>query len=162
MKIPWARIWDKLWEKLWDKNVMIVILACIIGLQYGRITVYKERVQVYEGRLSELRVRVILAESGSWHQAYASTFGRGDGLMGEPMYCKGIRVNDKTLFFASRFMPMGTKAEFYNPNTKKRATAICLDWGPHERLKRDVDLGPALCDRLEFKGLGYVMMRVVE
>jgi hypothetical protein len=60
-------------------------------------------------------------------------------------------------------MPMGTKALFYNPKTKKYAVGVCLDWGPREGLKppRDIDLGPALARQLGFKGLYAIKYKVL-
>jgi hypothetical protein len=97
-----------------------------------------------------------------WISAVASHFGSGDGLENAVMF-SGTRVNSKTLFFASRHMPMGTKCLFFYPKTKKYAVGICLDWGPKAGLKppRDIDLGPALAKQLQFVGLGSIKYKVL-
>lgn len=100
-------------------------------------------------------------EKGLWVETYASTFGKNDGLMGKPMY-SGRKVDDKTLFFASRMLPMGTKILIYYPKTKKQVVSTCMDWGPAEWTKKDIDLGPRVSRELGFVGRGYVKIRVLK
>ena len=132
-----------------------LLLALGLGFNYNQYVVLQRHIDMWEAEMG-------LSQATGWVNVVASCFGKGDGLEKAVMY-SGTRVNDKSLFFASRSVPMGTKAMFYNPKTHKYAVGICLDWGPREGLKppRDVDLGPALSERLKFNGLQAVKMKVI-
>lgn len=139
--------------KMIKDNFWLLAFVIFVGTNYGQHVSLMNRIDMWEAQMG-------FTQASGWVNVVASYFGRGDGLEKAVMY-SGTRVNDKTLFYASRHVPMGTKAMFYNPKTKKMAVGICLDWGPHQRLKRDVDLGPALADRLGFKGVYAIKMKVL-
>ena len=143
----------KNFRKIIRDNFWLIAFVIIIGIHQAQYASLMSRIEMWEAEMG-------FSQATGWINVVASYFGKGDGLEKAIMY-SGTRVNDKTLFFASRHVPMGTKAMFYNPKTKKYAVGICLDWGPNARLKRDVDLGPALSDRLGFKGVYAIRMKVL-
>jgi rare lipoprotein A (peptidoglycan hydrolase) len=134
-------------------NFWLIAFIMFVGLNYGQHARLENKLTLWEQKMGFDR-------ADGWVNVVASYFGTGDGLEKAVMY-SGTRVNDKSLFYASRSVPMGTKALFYNPKTHKYATGICLDWGPNARLKRDVDLGPALAKELGFKGVYAIKMKVI-
>ena len=131
---------------------------CLMSL---RIKNLEDQIISYQGTVIKWEKMMGFDNADSWIRMRASHFGKGDGLMGKAMY-SGVKVDEKTLFFASRNIPMGTKAHIYNPRTGKQAVGQCLDWGPAKWTGKDIDLGPALASRLGFTGIGPVRVRILQ
>lgn len=110
---------------------------------------------IYPGQRLRIRRRVYPKEQA----VVASWYGRP--YHGRPM-ANGQPYNMYMHTIAHRYLPFGTKVEFYNPSTGEIARAVVTDRGPYVR-GRDVDLSYALARRLSLleKGVGRLIMRVI-
>lgn len=83
---------------------------------------------------------------------YASTYGLGDGLVGQGLACRGV-LDTTTPVVAMRTGACGSRWRICHIGC---IVAVREDWGPAEWTGRDLDLGPAASRGVRFAGVGYV------
>lgn len=94
---------------------------------------------------------------GGWRSAKCSTYGIGDGLIGNGMAGGGVLRAD-SMVVAHRSLPFGTKIRFkYKGRT---CVAEVRDRGPFIA-GRIFDLGPGTAKALRFSGVGRVRYQII-
>lgn len=94
---------------------------------------------------------------GDWNTAQCSTFGIGDGLVGQGM-ANGDTLRADSMVVAHKTLPFGTRIQFeYNGHT---CVATVADRGPYTA-GREFDLGPGTAHALGFDGVDYLRWRIV-
>ncbi len=94
---------------------------------------------------------------GGWNTAQCSTFGIGDGLVGQGM-ANGDTLQADSMVVAHKTLPLGTRVQFeYNGHT---CVATVADRGPYTA-GREFDLGPGTANALGFDGVDYLRWRVL-
>jgi len=97
------------------------------------------------------------ASRGGWSSAKCSTYGIGDGLIGNGMAGGGVLRAD-SMVVAHRSLPFGTKIRFkYKGRT---CVAEVRDRGPFIA-GRIFDLGPGTAKALKFSGVGRVQYQII-
>lgn len=99
-----------------------------------------------------------------WHTAYASSYGIGDGFLGNRLACGG-RLDNVTLVVAHRTLPCGTRLTvcFTRSSGTYCSAATVRDRGPYccgAPYSRSFDLGPAVARAVHFAGLGTIAWRL--
>ena len=94
---------------------------------------------------------------GGWKTARVSTYGIGDGLVGEGM-ANGNVLTEDGMFIAHKTLPFGTRVQFAHDG--RTCIAEVTDRGPFIK-GREFDLGPAPARALAFDGVGEVRWRIV-
>jgi len=141
---------DGLTERTEDQSSTIQAQAAVIEDQDAALT---ER----DAKIEDLAARLKAKEAAGWHSGVASTYGIGDGLLGncmangKPLTMDGLTVAHKTL-------PKGTRVQIrYNGKT---VTATVTDRGPYVA-GRTWDLGPGVSRALGFAGVHSVQYRIL-
>lgn len=95
--------------------------------------------------------------SGAWKRAKCSTYGIGDGLIGNGM-AGGGKLRADSMVVAHKTLPFGTKIRFkYKGRT---CIAEVRDRGPYIK-GRIFDLGPGTAKALKFSGVGMVSYQII-
>jgi hypothetical protein len=87
---------------------------------------------------------VVVRRAAAWHPAMASSFGVGDGLLGNGMAC-GSRLTSSVMAVANRTLKCGTRVRIRIGGSI--VVAKVMDRGPYVS-GRTFDLSPAVCHAL--------------
>ncbi len=105
------------------------------------------------------KIRVRLPSFPSQMNVVASWY--GGFHHGRPM-ANGKPYDQNAPTIAHKSLPLGTKVELENPETRERVRAVVTDRGPFVK-GRDVDLSYGLAEKLSLveKGVGPLVMRII-
>lgn len=127
------------------------------GLHAVETEMVTTRTPTRVSRLSYQSVPESAPSADGWRSARASTYGIGDGLVGEGM-ANGDVLQADSMVVAHKSLPFGTQIEFrYNGLT---CIATVCDRGPYIT-GRVFDLGPGTANALGFDGVHTLEYRIL-